>query len=270
MNMLYIQNLGTLSGMCSSWTWYLACDMQFYIICLFILFVYAKNSHRSKSLFVAVTVATLAVSYYINYINKITFQTDIVEETIDTLYIKPYTRFNPYLGGLLIGYILYKIKDTKIDLKCTTVIAFWTLAVVIFSFTIHMTYKRDVQTWICSLWFSLGKFLFGLFIGSVVLICQLGYGGAFSDAMSSPIFIHLNKLTYSMFMVSPIVITAAYGLKETSSHFDEADTVMSLLGVTVASYLISVLFVIFYELPFQRLSDKFILKKVSKTISDKK
>ncbi len=43
--------------------------------------------------------------------------------------------------------------------------------------------------------------------------------------MSSQIFIHLNKLTYSMYMVSPIVITAAYGLKETSSHFDEADTV---------------------------------------------
>lgn len=43
--------------------------------------------------------------------------------------------------------------------------------------------------------------------------------------MSNQIFIHLNKLTYSMYMVSPIVITAAYGLKETSSHFDEADTV---------------------------------------------
>lgn len=28
-----------------------------------------------------------------------------------------------------------------------------------------------------------------------------------------------------MYMVSPIVITAAYGLKETSSHFDEATTV---------------------------------------------
>lgn len=49
--------------------------------------------------------------------------------------------------------------------------------------------------------------------------------GAFSDLMSHPIFVHLNKLTYSMFMVSPIVITAGYGLKETSSHFDEADTV---------------------------------------------
>ncbi|KAJ6641361.1 Nose resistant to fluoxetine protein 6 [Pseudolycoriella hygida] len=264
MNMLYIQNLFTLSGMCSSWTWYLACDMQFYIVCLFILFVYAKNSHRSKSLYVAVTVASLAVSYYLNYINQISFQTDVLEETIDILYISPYTRFNPYLGGLLIGYVLYKIRDTKIELKPSTVVTLWTTAVVIFSFTVHMTYKRDVQTWLASLWFSLGKFSFGLFIGSVILICQLGYGGAFNDAMTSHIFLHLNKLTYSMYMVSPIVITAAYGLKETSSHFDEADTVMSILGVTAASYLISVLFVIFYELPFQRFSDNFILKKVKK------
>lgn len=91
-------------------------------------------------------------------------------------------------------------------------------------------------------------------------------------------------------MVSPIVITGAYGLRETSSHFGEADTVwlicyffnfnkaikismssfqiISLVGVAIISYLIAVLFVIFYELPFQRLSDKFILKKVKK-ISNK-
>lgn len=43
--------------------------------------------------------------------------------------------------------------------------------------------------------------------------------------MGFHIFNHLNKLTYSMYMVSPIVITAAYGLKETGSHFGEADTV---------------------------------------------
>lgn len=62
-----------------------------------------------------------------------------MEYTIDTLYIKPYTRFNPYLGGILIGYILYKIKDKKIELRSTTVVAFWTIAVVVFSFTLHMT-----------------------------------------------------------------------------------------------------------------------------------
>lgn len=44
---------------------------------------------------------------------------------------------------------------------------------------------------------------------------------------------------------------------------------MSLLGVTIASYLIAVLFVIFYELPFQRISDKFILKKINKVTINK-
>lgn len=51
------------------------------------------------------------------------------------------------------------------------------------------------------------------------------FSGAFSEAMGSQICVHLNKLTYSMYMVSPIAITVVFGLKETSSHFDEVNTV---------------------------------------------
>lgn len=40
--MLYTQNFLKLTDICSSWSWYLACDMQFYIVGMLVLFVYAK------------------------------------------------------------------------------------------------------------------------------------------------------------------------------------------------------------------------------------
>lgn len=41
-NIVYAQNMLPLDNMCGSWTWYLACDMQYYIVGMLVLFVYAK------------------------------------------------------------------------------------------------------------------------------------------------------------------------------------------------------------------------------------
>lgn len=41
-NILYVSNLSSADKMCVSWTWSLACDMQFFMITTLILFVYVK------------------------------------------------------------------------------------------------------------------------------------------------------------------------------------------------------------------------------------
>lgn len=41
-NLLYIQNLFKHQEMCVNWTWSLACEMQFYVVFLAILFLYSK------------------------------------------------------------------------------------------------------------------------------------------------------------------------------------------------------------------------------------
>lgn len=41
-NLFYIQNLYPVKEFCLNWTWSMACEMQFFIIFIFLLFVYAK------------------------------------------------------------------------------------------------------------------------------------------------------------------------------------------------------------------------------------
>lgn len=41
-NVLYIQNLFDIDDLCLNWTWSLACEMQYYMISVALLFVYAK------------------------------------------------------------------------------------------------------------------------------------------------------------------------------------------------------------------------------------
>lgn len=41
-NLLYIQNLYPVKEFCLNWTWSMACEMQFFIVFTFLLFLYAK------------------------------------------------------------------------------------------------------------------------------------------------------------------------------------------------------------------------------------
>lgn len=174
----------------------------------------------------------------------------MVEANSSVLYTKPWTRMNPFLSGAAIGWLLYKVNGKSISFSGLYVFAYWLVAAALFAFTIFMTYKRDILPVLCATMLSLGKYIFGLFIGSLIVMSHLGYGGnfvlpshaiaannfnllsifigGFTRSMGHRMFVHLGKLTFTMYMVSPMVVTAFYGLKEVSTHFDEITTVRSV------------------------------------------
>jgi peptidoglycan/LPS O-acetylase OafA/YrhL len=41
-----------------------------------------------------------------------------------------------------------------------------------------------------------------------------------SDVLSSRVFAHTNKLTYTIYLLNPLIITIIYGMSETSTHSD--------------------------------------------------
>lgn len=41
-NMFYIQNLFHVDDLCVTWSWSLACEMQFFVLFTVLLFIYAK------------------------------------------------------------------------------------------------------------------------------------------------------------------------------------------------------------------------------------
>lgn len=89
----------------------------------------------------------------------------------------PWTRMNPFLGGAAVGWILYKLNGKTVILRRHSVVMYWCGSGLLFLFTIFMTYKRDILIVLCATMLSLGKYIFGLYIGSIIMMCHLGYGG---------------------------------------------------------------------------------------------
>lgn len=61
--LFYVQNLYATVDMCTTWSWYVACDMQFYAVMLLLLYVYAKWPEAAVWIFSAMLALVLAVSF---------------------------------------------------------------------------------------------------------------------------------------------------------------------------------------------------------------
>lgn len=159
---------------------------------------------------------------------------DIVMANLNMLYAHPIVRASPFMGGALCGWVLYRSTRTSTHSKHATVsgwavAVYWTLAAVVFFASIFYTYARDrIAVAHCAVFWSLGKFAFGVYIGSVVLMCQWGHGGRLTRVFAHAGFQHVSKLTYAVYMISPLVITGLHGMKEVSTHFDSMQTVSVL------------------------------------------
>ncbi|XP_037954884.1 uncharacterized protein LOC119684825 [Teleopsis dalmanni] len=106
-NLLYIHNILDMENICCSWTWYLACEMQFYILFTVLLFIHAKNAKAAKIAFAVLTLGFVAIAWLCNYRNGITFQIDVIHSTLSQLYVKSWVRCVPYIVGVAFGWLMH-------------------------------------------------------------------------------------------------------------------------------------------------------------------
>lgn len=120
-NLLFINNFyphdGNLSDECLGWSWYLAVDMQLFIIALIPLTLLGFKDKGRKIAGLVIICIAIAASIVVPFVltyeyhlpantnNSVGENTKLYNEEI---YIKPYSRGGPYFIGILIGYLFAK------------------------------------------------------------------------------------------------------------------------------------------------------------------
>ena len=144
-NLLYINNFDPEAGRerCIGPTWYMAVDMQFYLVSpLFILPLF-YTPMAGIILNSAAIAGSVAYRMYKAYCEREDF-------TFNTVYIKPWTRISVYTTGLLLGFLLFKTKQKQIKLNFFIVMVGWVVAIsttsaVIFGIDIDQTKLSDID-----------------------------------------------------------------------------------------------------------------------------
>ncbi|XP_052873848.1 nose resistant to fluoxetine protein 6-like [Anopheles cruzii] len=256
-NVLYIQNLYPVEDICLSWTWSLACEMQYYVLFTALLFVYAKSSQFGKRLFGMFAIGTLVLNVALTLNHRFIPSYDVLFNTGDALYLAPWSRVSPYVVGVYFGWMMAarrgKFTPTQKEYR-----VYWLLACFCTIFSMHSTIKRNFPFPIASTVMVAVRWLISWAACWVILATGCGFSNAVTRVLSSKFFVHINKLTYGIYLLNPVIIIGTFGISDSSVHADPIPAIVMALGVTLLSYVGAIFFSACFEIPYCRISSEIL------------
>lgn len=281
-NLLYINNFYGDKGQCFGHTWYLANDMQFFVISpifLITLFRWPKIGYTLLAVFLfASCLANFFISYQfdlgngvISFMNEGTIDPNTVPKLqkqfadyFSKLYVKPYTRIGPYLIGMLTGYLLFKRKaigNPKHNLMFLSI--GWIFATSITLATVYGMYHTNPTLVASSIYNAFSRITYALGLSWLIYVCLIGQGGFVNSILSCKMFIPLSRLTYATYLIHPMIINGYYASQTTSLEFTHRNIVILFLGFMVITYSIALPVALILESPIVSL-EKIIRKSFVK------
>ena len=193
-NLLYVQNFVHQDKQCMYIAWYLACDMQFYVVAPLLIYpMYKLSMNYSVPIwsvfFIAATVVLMALSLSYNLPPSYLFMFDTGDFDMKTeFYQRPYTHYQPYLIGMLLALIIFKIRDKKTKIHWSINGLLWVCSVALGFAVVFGLYSLRGKTRPYDAGFSkfesafyhgFSRIAWGLALSWVTFACVKGHGGKY-------------------------------------------------------------------------------------------
>uniref|UniRef100_A0A672MI47 Nose resistant to fluoxetine protein 6-like n=1 Tax=Sinocyclocheilus grahami TaxID=75366 RepID=A0A672MI47_SINGR len=215
-NLLLINNLFTITDICAPWTWYLSIDFQFYATTPFLIF--------------------LAYESYFQY-----------------YYNKPYTRYGPYLLGILAGIYMTTKKEALIKQQWQAVIG-WLCSLSVMALLVGLAYVlREVPPYPSlthAVYQGTHRSLWALALVWIILACEEGYGGFVDKILSLGLWAPLSNISFACYLIHPIIIILYNGKQETTMHYTDFNFFYLFLGHLLLTVSVGYVLTVLIEKPY--------------------
>ena len=268
-NLFYINNFLPWDGnTCIGWAWYLANDMQFYIIApLMIVPAYfllpiglivtaaillvgfiVTASLAGVYDFQANTYAELAYGYVPSHQSRIINYNNLI-------YIKPWGRISPYIVGLVLGYVLYRGFRLQFGRMINTLLylLLWVASGIILGFCLYgliFTWHGHVPSKFENVvYITFSRFGWGIGLALIVFACHNGYGWFINSFLSMKMWTPLSRMSYNAYLIHPVVLTVVYGQFQKTVHYSDITLAVLALGCITLSYGAATVICLLVEYP---------------------
>ncbi|XP_050405323.1 nose resistant to fluoxetine protein 6 [Patella vulgata] len=269
-NLLYINNLykSDSTEMCMAWSWYLANDMQFYVISPLALIPLALGYNVIGILVLLGLVASQIISTgYITWnINFAGFlQQGAFGKFFEQVYVKPYSRVGVYAIGLILGFIIHKTKGKRKIPKLILVIGSIIAAVfgLLSTYLTYDNYKVDGHKWTNEYFMAqetLYRPAWAIAVAWMIFVCVNGYGGIVNSFLSWSAWIPLSRLTYGAYLVHLIILSAETESIRSFAYIDMYYMINGFMGTFALTFAVSFILALLIEAPCLGLEKIFIKK----------
>ncbi|XP_021346865.1 nose resistant to fluoxetine protein 6-like [Mizuhopecten yessoensis] len=273
-NLAYVNNIVKDDKMCFAWSWYLANDMQFYVISplLLVPLYFSKKigGFVSMLFLLGVTIVSAVISVHFELPSS-QFSLKPSPHAADyfpNYYIKPYCRMGPYIIGIIAGYILYRTGG-KYKIKTPLNLFIWAFMTTLGCLVVYGTYEETngnaMSVGVAALYNAVHKTLWGVCVCWVVFACVTGNGGYINTILSWSPFVPLGRLTYCAYLVHPLVMYAYYSSLRQGIYGTDFNIIYLFMGHLVISYMVAFVISLAFESPMMALERTILRKDRKKT-----
>ncbi|KAF3849194.1 hypothetical protein F7725_015691 [Dissostichus mawsoni] len=236
-NLFLISNLLPVHEICIPWSWYLSLDFQCYATTPVLVYFYRLN----RGVFIVVAgglllMTTVAGAVVTALMHLPVFQPSTLTSEYYVLYyyVKPYTRYGPFLIGILAGIYLTTKKDPLLKHKWQAALG-WIFCLSVMAAVIGLSYILKETPASPSvphaLYQGLHRPLWALAVTWIILACEDGYGGLIKNLLSLGFWVPLSNISFACYLTHPVFIILYIGLQETPIHYTDINFVSQHLFI---------------------------------------
>ncbi|XP_034403137.1 O-acyltransferase like protein [Cyclopterus lumpus] len=255
-NLLLISNLLPVHEICIPWTWYLSLDFQCYATTPLLVYFYRLN----RGVFVVVAgglllMTTVASAVITALLQLPVFQPSTLtsENYVLSYYVRPHTRYGPFLIGILTGIYLTTKKDQLLKQKWQAALG-WFCCLSVMATVVGLAYiLRETPTHLSvphALYQGLHRPLWALAVTWIILACEEGYGGFIKTLLSLGFWVPLSNISFACYLTHPVFIILYIGLQETPIHYTDINFMYLFLGHLLLTLVVSYVFTVLVEKPY--------------------
>ncbi|KAH8386779.1 hypothetical protein KR093_002452 [Drosophila rubida] len=261
---LYVQNYAAAGRMCLGHSWYLAVDMQLFLLSPLLLWPLWRWRRRAAVAIMLLVVLLFACVFCIIMINELQVfnrNGNLGEDSpqMRLIYYTTHARATPWLIGLLFGYFLHNEKGRRRGMPWWLVLLLWLLSMTMLCLVIWIIYPftqptaDEITPLAGAFYICCSRIVWPVALCWLIWACHNGLGGVVNTLLSWSFWQPISKLSYCLYIWHLLVETLNTARMRTSQHFSNYDAILrfwSDFGITV---LVAMFMFLCIETPFVRL-----------------
>ncbi|CAB3360019.1 Hypothetical predicted protein [Cloeon dipterum] len=257
-NLLYINSYVHNNKHCMIQTWYLASDMQLFLVSPLVVYALWKKPTTGKLILFLLAAIPICFTAWYTYIFEVlpTYLLNNSDEKLISyqrdVHITTHHRMAPYVVGLALGYILYVKKNLHLSLM--SVISGWlmcllTLYVVVFGAFNIVQYDHEYDPVESALYASLHRIAWAFAVGWLIFACNNERGGWITKILSLNVFQPLSKISYCIYLSHYVILMVGTARIKTPLFADDYALIHSLAGDFIISIIVATVLYLSVEAP---------------------
>ncbi|KAL7028529.1 hypothetical protein ACKWTF_005882 [Chironomus riparius] len=235
-NFFMIHNWFGFENICMTHTHHVGTDFELFLtapILVTLLYKYPKKT--GIGMFILAVLSTI-IRFYTTYVKDLTvyvlfgLEVSKLYDIASYMYIIPVYRFTVYAMGIVLGYLLRKYSDIKLDESqlffgwvFTSSLFIGTMALISFM----SAYDYTFSAFDGALYSSLAPIPWCLFFGWLIFTSHLGYKNSFTRFFEWRGFLVSTKLSYGIYLVQFAVFHYNISTVRNSKHFGMVKSLVS-------------------------------------------